>query len=137
MECNTVNKVLIMGVLSYHGDLAVLEVSSMQQQRRRWCPILTCQRRSAGRFEETGQVLVSQSNSAPSYCYRVCAQRRKKKPRIICPLRLVSNILCSLRPGGSPCLCQPLPPFRLDLFYARRADFYAAVKEGISTIWRV
>lgn len=92
---------------------------------------MTCQRRSAGRLRRLAKF---QCHKAIPHHHPalVSVHSEGRNNRIISPLRLMSTILCSLRPGGSPCLCSALSTLqaRPFFFYARRVDFYASVKKG-------
>lgn len=122
---HTVNKASIMGVLSYHRDLAVLEVSSMQLQP---CPILTCQRQS-GRGLRRGAKFQSHKaipHHRPAF---MSAQRKNASsaPRAGCQIYVASgqggvHVYVSLfHPSGSTLLRTP-------------SRFYAAVREGVFMI---
>lgn len=134
-ECSTVYEVLIMGAKlplgpccpgsEQHAAAAVVVVVVVVVS------YFDLSEAKCWKVEEIGQVSVSLSNSAPSPCLSVCAQRgKKKKTRIICPLRLMSTILCSLRPGGSPCLCSALSTLQTRPFLRPPCWFLRVCQKG-------
>lgn len=127
---HTVNKASIMGVLSYHRDLAVLEVSSMQLQLQP-CPILTCQRQS-GRGLRRGAKFQSHKaipHHRPAF---MSAQRKNASsaPRAGCQIYVASG------QGGVHVYVSPFHPSGSTLLRTL-SRFYAAVRQGIFMIWRI
>lgn len=117
-----------MGVLSYHRDLAVLEVSSMRLQLQP-CPILTCQRQS-GRGLRRGAKFQSHK-AIPHRRPAFMSARRKNAssaPRAGCQIYVASG------QGGVHVYVSPFHPSGSTLLRTP-SRFYAAVREGIFMVW--